>query len=175
MSHPAPRPDRRTSPQPTADPARIDRFPRAVRAPYDVADPSLDYLYGSDTERWRHARRADRTAALHEPLDGLALSDYESHILRHIAEGSDTDVVAVLNRVLHLARGAAPLGAHTGGACQSAAADGWTCALPGGHDVHLSQSTLAAATARKVVEFPCECDTRTPGECRLCREREARR
>lgn len=152
----------------------IEGFPRGVRAPYDQPDRSLDHLHG-DTERWRQARRADRTAALHEPLAGLALSDYESGILRHIAEGSDTDVVAVLNRVLHLARGAAPLGASSGGACQSLTDDGWTCALPGGHDVHLSQTSLAAASGRGVVEHRCDCDTRTPGECRWCREREARR
>ena len=91
-------------------PPPVERFPRAVRHPYDQpAVAPHDALIGADTERWRQARRADRTAALAEPLAGLDLSDYERRVLAHIAEGSDTDVVAVLNRVLHAARAAAPM------------------------------------------------------------------
>ena len=34
---------------------------------------------------------------------------------------------------------------------------------------------LDGLTTRGVVEYPCECDIRTPGECRWCRERETGR
>lgn len=87
----------------------VERFPRAVRAPYDSPDPAVDRLHGVDTETWRQARRTDREAALREPLALLPVTEYEAQVLRHIAEIGDTDTVAVLNAVLHRARAAAPL------------------------------------------------------------------
>lgn len=93
----------------TPAPAFVERFPRSVRAPYDSPDPAADRLHGVDTETWRQARRADREVALREPLAGLQVTDYEARVLSHVAEFSDTDVVAVLNAVLHRARAAGPL------------------------------------------------------------------
>ena len=113
-------------------PPPVERFPRSVRHPYDrPAVAPHDALMGVDTERWRQARRADRTAALAEPLAGLDLSEYERRVLAHIAEASDTDVVAVLNRVLHAARAAAPMSPPCVGADDLCGAPAGVACAPG--------------------------------------------
>jgi len=86
----------------------IEREPRAVRPPYDVRDDSLRALMLSDVEACRQALRADRLAALLEPLEGLEISGYERRILEDLARREIFEVTVVV-ALLHRARAAAPL------------------------------------------------------------------
>jgi hypothetical protein len=111
--------------------ALIESFPRSVRAPYDQPDRTLDHLMGVATNAWRSARRADRAAALHEPITGLEISAYESRVLTHLAESADTDVVAVLNALLHRARATAPMAPACEGADDLCGAPAGIACCPG--------------------------------------------
>lgn len=51
--------------------------------------------------------------ALREPLDGVAVSNYEHRLIEWLA-GFDVPTVAVFVRLLHAARAAAPLDAEPG-------------------------------------------------------------
>lgn len=92
----------------------IHRAAHSVRAPYDVPDPTFDAV---DRAAWRQLRRLDREAALRDPVDGIEVTEYESRIVKHLAESSEPHVVAVLVALLWRARQAAPLPAarvHSG-------------------------------------------------------------
>jgi len=82
--------------------------PRRGRPPYDTHDDRFDHLRATDTQTWRRAVQLDRTAALSEPLAGLAITNYEHRHVEWLA-GSDTSTVAVFVALLHRARAAAPL------------------------------------------------------------------
>lgn len=88
--------------------APIEREPRRVRPPHDVRDDRFEHLHTTDTATWRRIVRLDRLAALHEPLAGLPVTDYEHRIVEHLA-GSDVPEVAVIVALLHRARAAHPL------------------------------------------------------------------
>lgn len=103
------------------DPAlsSLDHEPVNVRPPFHVRVPTSPppprRLVGPDTafENWRDAVRADRVAALSEPLVGLELGAYDRRILAWLA-GWDIPTVGSMSSLLHRARAAQPLAPEGG-------------------------------------------------------------
>lgn len=96
------------------DLGRLDREPVNVRPPFDVRVPTPPPpprpLHGPDTafENWRDAIRADRVAALSEPLLGIDIGNYDRRIITWMA-GWDIPTIGVVVSLLHRARAARPL------------------------------------------------------------------
>lgn len=92
----------------------IEQEPRRVRPPYDVPDRDVWHNRpGESTDAWRARLRADRLAALLDPLDGIDVSRYERHTLVWLC-GWEDNLAAVLAALLHRARAARPLPAGRG-------------------------------------------------------------
>jgi len=82
----------------------MDREPRRLRVPYDVADLSRRQMFGTETtDQWRARMHADNLAALTAPLRGIDLGAHDRLVLDWLA-GWDIPTICTVASLLHRAR-----------------------------------------------------------------------
>lgn len=83
----------------------LNREPVNIRPPFDQRPPELTNYRDPDAERWRASIRADRIAAISEPLAGIELGEQDRGVIEWLA-GWDTPTVGTLVSLLYRARAA---------------------------------------------------------------------
>ena len=82
----------------------LDREPRRIRPPFDVATYAPTERMAEETaEQWRTRVHADRVSALAEPLDGIELGAHDRRIIEWLADW-DVSTVGTIASLFYRAR-----------------------------------------------------------------------